>query len=68
MPYQREERYKIVRYFFNGRKRILNAGLTLEQAQHHCNNPETSSTTCKRTVNRNRTIRLGPWFDAYTKL
>ena len=30
------ETYKIIRFFEDGRKRIENTGLTLEQAQEHC--------------------------------
>lgn len=57
--------YKIVRLYFRGGKRIIAKGLTLEQAQEHCENPETSSSTCQKTVNKNRTKRLGLWFDSY---
>lgn len=30
--------YKIIRYYFTGTKRIVRRGLTLEQAQEHCDN------------------------------
>ena len=35
--------YKIVRSYFNGGKRTIKTGLTLEEAQAHCKDPETSS-------------------------
>jgi hypothetical protein len=39
--------YKIVRMFFNdNRKRVIMRGLSLEQAQAHCKDKETSSSTC----------------------
>ena len=57
--------YKIIRFFFNGGKRVIKRGLTLEQAQAHCNDPETSSSTCKLAANRRRTKQRGPWFDGY---
>ena len=58
--------YKIVRHYQQGyRKRIIKRGLTLEQAQAHCNDPETSSSTCEGKVARARTRRSGRWFDGY---
>jgi hypothetical protein len=59
--------YKIVRFYFNrpGYRRTIDRGLTLEEAQAHCRNPETSSSTCKLPVNRRRTRQAGPWFDGY---
>lgn len=59
--------YKIVRHYFrDSRRRTIKAGLTLEQAQRHCQDPETSSSTCRRSRNRRRTKLYGPWFDGYT--
>lgn len=62
--------YKIVRHFFNRprnhRSRALRTGLTLKEAQAHCSDPETSSTTCTNATGRRRTREHGPWFDAYT--
>lgn len=59
--------YKIIRFFQNDDvpNRVHRRGLTLEQAQKHCRNPETSSSTCERLTNRRRTERHGPWFDGY---
>lgn len=59
------ERYKIVRHYFKGGKRVIRRGLTLEQAQAHCQSPETSSTTCTTSAGRKRTRTRGPWFDGY---
>lgn len=60
--------YMIVRRFFNGgRKRVIARGLSLEQAQEHCRNPETSSSTCTKSHNKRRTKLHGPWFDGYEK-
>lgn len=60
--------YQIVRFYATkGQRRVLNRGLTLEQAQEHCNNPETSSTTCKKWSNVRRTKKYGQWFDGYQK-
>lgn len=59
--------YKIVRRFFNGNKRVIARGLTLDEAQEHCRNPETSSRTCRLAVNKRRTATRGEWFDGYEK-
>jgi len=58
--------YKIVRCYMNGRQcSTIRRGLTLEQAQAHCRNPETSSRTATSTAARQRTEARGPWFDGY---
>ena len=59
------ERYKIVRMYFRGGRRTINSGLTLEQAQAHCSDPETSSSTCTKAAGTRRTRDMGPWFDGY---
>lgn len=63
------DRYTIVRYYFRrpGRGRVIARGLTLEQAQAHCSDPETSSSTCTKATGKRRTARMGPWFDGYTE-
>ena len=58
-------KYKIVRFYFRGGRRTINAGLTLKQAQDHCNDPQTSSDTATSSTARRRTERMGPWFDGY---
>jgi hypothetical protein len=59
--------YRIVRMYFRNDipRRTIRTGLTLEQAQAHCQNPQTSSSTCTSKVGRARTRRLGAWFDGY---
>lgn len=68
--------YKIVRHFFNGGsmgprggsfKRTIRTGLTLEEAQAHCSDPESSSRTAKSSKARARTRRYGAWFDGYVE-
>lgn len=61
------DRYKIVRMYLKGGKRVLERGLTLEEAQAHCRNPETSSKTCTGYAGRRRTELRGPWFDGYDR-
>jgi hypothetical protein len=61
------DRYKIVRCYQdrNKRPRTIETGLTLEQAQEHCRDPETSSRTATGAAARRITRRNGPWFDGY---
>lgn len=50
------ERYNIIRFYENGKQRIMLTGLTLEEAQKHCNDPKTQGKT-----------RSGVrWFDGFT--
>lgn len=52
--------YQIIRFYADDRAReVRETGLTLEDAQAHCQNPETSS----RTTTSNTTS--GVWFDGY---
>ena len=59
--------YRIVRMYFerDASSRTIERGLTLEQARTHCNDPETSSSTCTSKTGKARTKRRGPWFDGY---
>lgn len=60
--------YKAVRFFRDsGRRVVIATGLTLEEAQAHCNDPETSSSTCTNVEGLRRTSRSGPWFDGYSE-
>lgn len=66
--------YKIVRHYFNGGsqgggsyKRTIETGLSLKEVQAHCNDPETSSSTCTTAAGRRRTKERGDWFDGYTE-
>jgi hypothetical protein len=62
------QRYRIIRYFArSGRKHTIDTGRTLEQAQAHCNDPETSYRTATKKAGRARTRRHGLWFDAYER-
>jgi|TARA_Y100001938_G_C8043608_1_gene407567 hypothetical protein len=53
--------YKIIRFRFNGNNTTIKTGLTLEEAQAHCKDPETSGSTCSDLSKR------GMWFDGYTE-
>jgi hypothetical protein len=56
--------YKIVRHYYKMPRRTLIRGLTLEEAQAHCCDPETASNTATSAVARRRTRRYGAWFDS----
>lgn len=59
--------YRIVRHFFRSNRKVTVArGLTLEEAQAHCKDPESSSRTCTKKAGKDRTRKWGPWFDGYT--
>jgi hypothetical protein len=63
------DRYKIVRGYFDRQypRRTIAKGLTLEEAQAHCRDPETSSRTCRKAANVRRTRERGAWFDGYER-
>jgi hypothetical protein len=42
-----QARYRIVRFYQQGARKVLKTNLTLEEAQAHCRDPETSSSTCQ---------------------
>ncbi len=59
--------YKVVRFYENAAitRRTIKTGLTLEEAQAHCKDPETSSSTCTQSNAKRRTRIHGRWFDGY---
>ena len=57
--------YKIIRFYFDKSSEVINTGLTLEEAQEWCRDPETSSRTCKSREGLERTAKHGNWFDGY---
>jgi len=60
--------YKIIRFFRDDdRREVIAEGLSREEAYDHCNDPETSSSTCTSSEGLDRTERFGPWFDGWTE-
>jgi hypothetical protein len=59
--------YRIVRFYQKDpdAREAITGGLTLEQAQAHCQDPETSWSTATGAKAVERTKRYGPWFDGY---
>lgn len=63
-----EQKYKIVRMFFEGYpNKIVKRGLTLEEAQAWCRDPETSSSTAKGKKAQRLLEKYGEWFDGYAE-
>ena len=60
-----ERNYNVVRFYFRGGRRVIHQRVTLKEAQAHCADPETSSSTRTSATGRARTRRLGRWFDGY---
>ena len=61
--------YRIIQFYKDAypNKRTIERGLTLEEAQAHCHDPESSSSTCTNATGRRQTRRMGAWFDGYDK-
>ena len=60
--------YQVIRYYKNTYKsRVIVDRCTLAEAQAHCSNPETSSSTCTTSAGKARTRKLGEWFDGYER-
>jgi hypothetical protein len=61
--------YKILRFFQSDDydTQVIKRGLTLDEAQAHCNDPETSSSTATNPAAVERTRRFGAWFDGWTE-
>lgn len=59
--------YKVVRFYQHrpGRRRTIIDRCTEAEAQAHCSDPESSSSTCTTAAGKRITRRNGPWFDGY---
>lgn len=63
------EKYQIVRFYKGqGHRSVIRKDVSLEEAQRHCKDPETSSSTCTGPVARDHTNRYGDWFDGYEEM
>jgi len=63
-PETMSETYKVVRKYQNDNcaTETVATGLTREEAQYMCSDPETSSSTCTTPEAKRRTAQYGPWF------
>ena len=62
--------YKIIRFYHNAgiRLRTIKTVSSLIAAQLHCKNPESSSRTCMGKTGKDRTRKVGQWFDGYEEV
>lgn len=61
--------YKIIRFYENKKieAEVIETGLSLEEVQERCTDPESSSKTCESAEGILRTGRCGPWFEGWTE-
>lgn len=61
--------YKTVLYRFDGLNRVIERGLTLEEARAFCKHDDSSSKTCrdKKMLARWGSDPNNPWFIGYTE-
>lgn len=65
---EEERTYKIIRFYQDNddlNRTVVTRGLTKEQAQEHCHDPETSSSTATTPEALARTEAHGAWFDGW---
>jgi hypothetical protein len=55
----------IYRFYARHDREFVKTVDTLEEAQEHCADAETSSTTCTGSEEQERTRAMGPWFEGY---
>lgn len=62
--------FNVVRFYQdpNKRRRTILFDLSLAEAQRHCSDPETSSSTATSARAKRITRRNGPWFDGYEEV
>ena len=60
-------RYKVLRYFADPELPpvVVKTGLSLDEAQDHCNLANSSSRTCTDELGQARTARYGAWHDEW---
>ena len=61
-------KYKIIRMFAEHSTIVVKKNVTLEEAQKHCSDPETSYASCTTKEGKDRTEKYGPWFDGYDEM
>jgi len=63
--FDRGKRYKIIRFFFSSNKsnKTIKSGLTLDEAQAHCQDPSTHVNEGTGESNPEKW-----WFDGYTEM
>lgn len=64
-----EDTYEIIRHYKNdsSKNKTMKKGLTRQEAQEWCKDPETSSRTAEEPENVKHTEENGEWFDGFEK-
>jgi len=63
---EEESTYKIVRMYRDGHdNETIATGVSLAEAQEHCNDPESSSASATGAEGTKRTAEYGPWFHGF---
>lgn len=64
-----DKTYEIVRFYQDPdmHRETVETGLTLEEAEDHCNGKQASSRTCTTPEGIARTMEYGEWFEGYTE-
>jgi len=62
--------FNVVRMYFNDElsSEVIKSHVTIEDAQIHCRDQETSSSTCEGITGIERTAKYGAWFDGYVEV
>jgi len=65
-----EKNYKIIRFYQSFRKanKIIKTGLSKKDAMKHCNDIQTSSSTCTNEDGIKHTQKNGHWFDGFIEV
>jgi hypothetical protein len=61
------DKYKIIRIFNNGAKKVIATDMLLEEARDYCLSPLASSRTNGTYFGRSVTMKNGPWWDVMEK-
>jgi len=64
------KKYKIIRMYqaFWKKSKIIKTGLSKKDALKHCNDIQTSSSTCTNEEGIKHTQKNGHWFDGFTEV
>ena len=62
--------FNVIRMYFDDdvSSKVIKKHITLEDAQIHCRDKETSSSTCEGSTGIERTAKYGAWFDGYVEV
>jgi hypothetical protein len=65
-----EKNYKIIRFYqsFMKSNKIIKTGLSKKDALKHCNDIQTSSSTCTNEDGIKHTKKNGHWFDGFIEV